>query len=176
MDPGNETLPPDQLVDDRSSWMSKLLTVLAAVTALCGAAAVLWAVAGHMWIRPLGTEDLAGRDLGSVRTQVGAFGGAAFVAGALFVVLQWRFGRTIRRCFLNHAVTMDEQTGRSRILSLLMVSLLGLFLEVCLIRWHSTEFRAAAYFKNVSLLACFLGLGLGFAIAGRRRSYFPLTM
>ena len=58
-------------------------------------------------------------------------------------------------------------TGRRRELQLLIVSVLGLFLEICLIRWHGTEFRAAAYFKNVTLLASFLGLGLGFILAAR---------
>ncbi len=67
-------------------------------------------------------------------------------------------------------------TGHPCVVALFAASLLGLFLEVCLIRWHATEFRAAAYFKNVTLLACFLGLGLGFALAGRRRDYFPLTL
>ncbi|MBI4717720.1 MAG: methyltransferase domain-containing protein [Planctomycetes bacterium] len=63
-----------------------------------------------------------------------------------------------------------------RLAVLFLVSVLGLFLEVCLIRWHGTEFRAAAYFRNVTLLACFLGLGLGFALAQSARSYAAWTL
>ncbi len=78
--------------------------------------------------------------------------------------------------YVGFGEAVDRQTDRQRVAYLLVVSMFGLFLEVCLIRWHGTEFRAAAFFKNVSLLACFLGLGLGFSIADRRKSYFPLAL
>ncbi len=44
---------------------------------------------------------------------------------------------------------------------LLIVSALGLFLELLLIRWISSELTIFAYFKNFVLIACFLGFGLG---------------
>ena len=46
-------------------------------------------------------------------------------------------------------------------LALFAVSVLGLFLELVLIRWLATEFRVLAYLQNVILVTCFLGLGLG---------------
>jgi hypothetical protein len=46
-------------------------------------------------------------------------------------------------------------------LSILLISVLGLFLEMMLIRWISTEIRIFAYVQNVVLVVCFLGLGLG---------------
>lgn len=46
-------------------------------------------------------------------------------------------------------------------LALFLVSFLLLFLELALIRFISTEVRIFAYFSNMVLLACFLGLGLG---------------
>src|SRR4051812_10349281 len=42
-----------------------------------------------------------------------------------------------------------------------LVSLLGLFLQVLLIRWVGTEVRIFAYMQNTILVLCFLGLGLG---------------
>lgn len=45
--------------------------------------------------------------------------------------------------------------------SLILVSVLGLFLELLLIRWISSEIRIFAYFKNFVLISCFLGFGLG---------------
>jgi hypothetical protein len=45
--------------------------------------------------------------------------------------------------------------------NLALVSMLGLFLELLLIRWISSEIRIFAYFKNFVLIACFLGFGLG---------------
>ncbi len=44
---------------------------------------------------------------------------------------------------------------------LALVSALGLFLEMLMIRWVSSEVTIFAYFKNFVLIACFLGFGLG---------------
>ncbi|MFZ5802997.1 MAG: spermidine synthase [Candidatus Omnitrophota bacterium] len=46
-------------------------------------------------------------------------------------------------------------------LKLFAISVAMLFLEICLIRWISTEIRIFAYFSNLVLLACFLGIGVG---------------
>ena len=45
--------------------------------------------------------------------------------------------------------------------SILLVSILGLFLELMLIRWISTEIRIFAYLQNTILIVCFFGLGFG---------------
>ena len=45
--------------------------------------------------------------------------------------------------------------------ALFLVSVLGLFLELMLIRWISTEVRIFAYLQNTVLVVCFLGLGMG---------------
>lgn len=50
---------------------------------------------------------------------------------------------------------------RSITLSLFLISALGLFLELLLIRWISTEIRIFAYLQNTVLVVCFLGLGMG---------------
>ena len=42
---------------------------------------------------------------------------------------------------------------------------LGLFLELSIIRIHSSYFQLFAYFKNLSLLSCFLGLGIGYSFS-----------
>ena len=52
----------------------------------------------------------------------------------------------------------------------------GLFLELGLIRIHSSYFQLFAYFKNVSLLSCFLGLGIGYAIGKGKRLSTPLVL
>ena len=48
-----------------------------------------------------------------------------------------------------------------------MVSAFSLYLEVLLIRWISTEIRVFAYFKNLTLIGCFFGLGLGCLLSHR---------
>lgn len=46
-------------------------------------------------------------------------------------------------------------------LSLFLISVVGLFLELLLIRWIGTEIRIFAYLQNTVLVVCFLGLGMG---------------
>jgi spermidine synthase len=45
----------------------------------------------------------------------------------------------------------------------------GLFLELAVLRWQATIFQFFAFYKNFSLLACFAGLGLGYAVSNRRQ-------
>ena len=49
--------------------------------------------------------------------------------------------------------------------SLFVASALTLFAELAVIRWIATEVRVFAYVKNLALLLCFLGFGLGCALA-----------
>lgn len=53
----------------------------------------------------------------------------------------------------------DIITGSSW--QLLVISAAGLFIELLMIRWVSSEITIFAYFKNFVLIACFLGFGLG---------------
>jgi SAM-dependent methyltransferase len=52
--------------------------------------------------------------------------------------------------------------------TLFLASALTLFAELALIRWVATEIRVFAYVKNLALLLCFLGFGLGCALARQR--------
>jgi predicted membrane-bound spermidine synthase len=45
--------------------------------------------------------------------------------------------------------------------AIFLISVLGLFLEMLIIRWIGTEIRIFAYLQNTILVVCFLGLGLG---------------
>src|SRR5579872_2527702 len=46
---------------------------------------------------------------------------------------------------------------------------LSLFLELAIIRWQASVFEFFAFYKNFGLLACFVGLGLGYALASSRQ-------
>jgi SAM-dependent methyltransferase len=61
---------------------------------------------------------------------------------------------------------------RSPLARLLLVSFVSLFLELLMIRWISTEIRIFAHLKNLALIACFAGLGLGYGL--RRKQFSPL--
>src|SRR5580765_5810724 len=52
---------------------------------------------------------------------------------------------------------------------LLLISVASLYYELMLIRWLSTEVRILAYFSNVTLISCILGLGLGALMAWETR-------
>lgn len=56
---------------------------------------------------------------------------------------------------------------------LFLISGLGLFLEMAAIRWMAAELRLFSYFKNLPLLAAFLGLSIGFALVRKDRDYAP---
>jgi SAM-dependent methyltransferase len=61
----------------------------------------------------------------------------------------------------------DEARGRlveprlPPTLGLFLISFLSLYFELLLIRWLPSEIRILAYFSNVTLVSCILGLGIG---------------
>jgi len=57
-------------------------------------------------------------------------------------------------------------------IDLALISFVSLYLELLIIRWLSSEIRIFAYFKNIPLLACLFGLGLGMALSGSKRKLF----
>jgi spermidine synthase len=59
------------------------------------------------------------------------------------------------------APVADRFLTDRRALALFLISAAGLFLELLLIRWISTEIRIFAYLQNTVLVVCFLGLGMG---------------
>jgi spermidine synthase len=68
----------------------------------------------------------------------------------------------------------------NRTLTLFLVSVLGLFLELMLIRWIGTEIRIFAYLQNTVLVVCFMGLGMGCLTCRKpivvREMLWPLLM
>jgi spermidine synthase len=54
-----------------------------------------------------------------------------------------------------------------KLFDLILASFLTLFAELAFIRWIAVEIRVFAYFKNLALLLCFVGFGLGCALASR---------
>ncbi len=62
----------------------------------------------------------------------------------------------------------SDLSDRWNLSTLFLASALTLFAELALIRWVATEIRVFAYAKNLALLLCFLGFGLGCALARQR--------
>jgi hypothetical protein len=70
---------------------------------------------------------------------------------------------------------LDRISPRRRRLAIALASFLALFFELLIIRWHASCFQLFAYYKNVSLISCFLGLGIGFTLT-RGRMLLPLLV
>jgi spermidine synthase len=73
----------------------------------------------------------------------------------------------------------EESTGRRGLVladrpRLALASCLMLFVELALIRWTAANDIFLAHLTNFVLLASFLGIGIGFLLAGSRRDLFPL--
>lgn len=92
---------------------------------------------------------------------------------ALFVLLRWGWdsdafesivklmGTTFEADFAN----LDTKT---KIRLIVLVTMLSLLLELVLIRWLASVFPVYSFYKNFTMLACFLGLGAGYAVAQRQ--------
>ncbi len=52
---------------------------------------------------------------------------------------------------------------------IVLVTMVSLLLELIMIRWLASVFPVFSFFKNFTLLACFLGLGAGYAVAEKQR-------
>jgi len=76
---------------------------------------------------------------------------------------------------ISPAVLASQSIAKQNLLTrwgpLFLISALSLFLELTVIRWIAGEVRLFAYFKNLPLLAAFLGLSIGFGLVGKGRDY-----
>ena len=110
----------------------------------------------------------------------------AFVVGLSGLVSLWLFdyyrietrgasSSAIRRWIARWEFSAQELGGFSYG-KLALVSVVGLFLELLMIRWVSSEVQIFAYFKNFVLIACFLGFGLGCYLVRRRINLLSLLV
>jgi spermidine synthase len=65
----------------------------------------------------------------------------------------------------DHANFLDSLPARYVSAAIVLSAALSLSLELAMIRWQATTFEFFAFYKNYGLLACFAGLGLGYALA-----------
>lgn len=84
--------------------------------------------------------------------------------------------RRLRPVLEAHSEALDALPASQLPLWIALASGVGLFVELTIIRWHASTFPLFAYYKNVSLLAAFLGLGIGYALGGRHPVATPLVL
>ena len=107
-----------------------------------------------------------------METSYSSFGSMASllvtIAVAVYLVY-WVFDRLKTPSSVHRALEITPQElGGFRYAPFILISLLGLFVEMMMIRWVSSDIRIFAYFKNFVLIACFLGFGLGCYLCRRR--------
>jgi SAM-dependent methyltransferase len=88
----------------------------------------------------------------------------------------WRLRDRITDTLRKHTDALDSMPATLLWLWIALAACLSLYAELMVIRLHSSFFQLFAYFKNVSLLSCFLGLGIGYARGARSPVAVPLVM
>ena len=98
-------------------------------------------------------------------------GGALLAVVALSVALFY-LPRKLQPFLESNALAqsqfLDALDSRYVDWAIIVSAALSLFLELAMIRWQSSVLEFLAFYKNFSLLACFAGLGLGYALAARK--------
>jgi spermidine synthase len=92
---------------------------------------------------------------------------------ALGVLLRWgRLAGPLQRQvgLMGAAFEADyaDLDTKTKIRLIILVTMLSLLLELVLIRWLASVFPVYSFYKNFTMLACFLGLGAGYAVAQRQ--------
>jgi len=62
----------------------------------------------------------------------------------------------------------SKSSAKDKIRLIVLVTMVSLLLELVLIRWLASVFPVFSFYKNFTLLACFLGLGAGYAVAEKQ--------
>jgi len=120
------------------------------------------AVFGLLQPESLTAAELAG---GVLRIALGlAAVGVLLRWGWIDPSLQHEVGR-MGAAFEADYAALDTGT---KIRLIVLVTMLSLLLELVLIRWLASMFPVYSFYKNFTMLACFLGLGAGYAVAERQ--------
>jgi len=121
-------------------------------------------------VLPLGNFAASGEAWSaSFVAQVIALVCLASVATVAFYYALKKFLPFIDDSALAQARSLDTLNVKYADAAILFSAALSLFIELGIIRWQSSVLPFLAFYKNFSLLACFVGLGLGYALATRDR-------
>ena len=99
----------------------------------------------------------------------------ALIALPVFHFLLLRLEPRLRKQSSDQAAYLGTISGSSLPVAIAGSAALSLFLELAVIRWQGSIFEFFAFYKNYGLLACFVGLGLGYALS-RNDGGIPLGL
>ncbi len=93
----------------------------------------------------------------------------------LFARLQRRLDGPLDELAREQVAFLDGMPAKYVGVAIVGSAALSLALELAVIRWQGTVWAFFAFYKNMGLLSCFAGLGLGYALARRDRIPLALT-
>ena len=107
---------------------------------------------------------------------LGLFCLGVVAASGLALLSRRRWWPELGSVLERHAAHLDALPAQHLGRWIALAAGVGLFAELAVIRVHASFFQFFAYYKNITLLACFLGLGLGYALGARRGVGTPLFL
>src|SRR6202790_3123358 len=107
--------------------------------------------------------------------RMGVYGTAAFALLVAFYLLLRKVQPRLSKHSLEQAAFLENFPGRFLSAAIAGSAALSLLLELAVIRWQGSIFEFFAFYKNYGLLACFAGLGLGYALS-RSKEGIPLIL
>ncbi|MGZ3291525.1 MAG: hypothetical protein ACXU87_26200, partial [Xanthobacteraceae bacterium] len=127
-----------------------------------GGLLAVYAILGVTNLFPLESGNTAQQAVGLLRSAL------ALVAVGLLIRWSW-FDEALERQVATMGTTFEADyaalSTRTKIRMIVLVTMLSLLLELVLIRWLASMFPVYSFYKNFTMLACFLGLGAGYAVA-----------
>ncbi|HEY1921359.1 MAG TPA: hypothetical protein VGG44_01230 [Tepidisphaeraceae bacterium] len=102
-------------------------------------------------------------------------GPAPLLIARIAATTRRRWWPRLRAILEEHTQRLDALPSRHLGFWIALAAGTGLYFELVLIRYHGTCFAVFGFFKNLSLLSCFLGLGLGYALGRTRLILTPLV-
>src|SRR5882762_10493907 len=112
---------------------------------------------------------------GEFYLKVGLYGVPALAAIVGLYLLLLKLEPRLLKESLDQAAFLETIPNRSLSIAIAGSAALSLFLELAVIRWQGSIFEFFAFYKNYGLLACFAGLGLGYALS-RSKEGIPLIL
>lgn len=77
-------------------------------------------------------------------------------------------GRYIAQLGTDFENSFATVSVKDKVRLIVLVTMVSLLLELVMIRWLASIFPVFSFFKNFTLLACFLGLGAGYAVSDKQ--------
>ena len=106
--------------------------------------------------------------------KMGVYLAGVLMAYGMALLLARRFRPELESASEGQALFLDNLPDRLVPWSIFLAAAISLLFELVVIRWQASIFTLFAFYKNVGLLSCFAGLGLGYALA--KRPAIPLML